>query len=269
MKKIIIAIVSRTDYIESLYKILLKHYHEYDECHLWLNTNKDTELYKTTFVPNNKIQILEHPPSETQTQTYTFTDLNYFYKTYAIDDDSIYIKIDDDMVWFEDNFFSKLFDYRIKNTNNFLIYPLIINNAILTNILVRLGKFEWDNTCWYNSMDPVGWGSGTFAERLHNKFLESIVNNTYQDLRFDKWMLDWKEQVSINTIAFFGKDMKLATPTLNSHTDEHYLTYYAPAIVNKQNMIYGQFICAHYSFQPQRLHLDTTDIKDRYAKLYH
>ena len=62
--------------------------------------------------------------------------------------------------------------------------------------------------------------------------------------------------------------MKLVAPTLNFHTDEVYFCHYGPSLVNKQNMIYGQFICSHYAFQPQKPYLDTTDIKDTYLKLY-
>lgn len=263
-KKIISVIVSRTDYLKSLYAILQRHYHEYDECHIWLNTDKDVEIYKNTFLPNNKIVIKEEIFDPLATG---IMNLNKFYKKYAIDDNSIYIKIDDDVVWFEKDFFSKMFSYRILNKNNFLIYPLIINNAIITNILMRLGKLDWDPSCWYQPMDPVGWGSGIFAEQLHNKFLEMVANQEDEKLKFEKWILDWKELVNINTVCFFGSDMKLVAPTLEFHADEAYFCHYGPSILHKQNIICGQFICAHYAFQPQKKYLDTTDILTRYEKL--
>jgi hypothetical protein len=265
-KKIIFAIISRLDYIDSLYNILLKHYHEYDECYLCINTNKDIDIYKNKFTTNNKVKLKIETFDELQPNP--LMNLNTFYKNYAIDEKSVYIKIDDDMLWFEDNFFTKLFNYRIQNKDNFLIYPLIINNAILTNILIRFGKFEWDNKCWYQPMDPIGWGSGLFAKELHDKFLDIIKLKTYNNLKFDKWVLDWRELVNINVISFFGSDMKLVAPTLNFHTDEAYFCHYGPSLLNKQNIIYGQFICSHYAFQPQKQYLDTTDIKQKYLNLY-
>jgi hypothetical protein len=264
-KKIIFVIISRLDYINSLSNILLKHYHEYDECQLWVNTDENIEIYKKHFVNNNKVKI---KTEKFDAIANPLMNLNVFYKKYAVEDKSVYIKIDDDVLWFEDNFFAKLFDYRIQNKDNFLIYPLIINNAILTNILMRLGKIKWDNKCWYQPMDPIGWGSGLFAEEWHNRFLSLIDTQSYQMLRFDKWILDWRELVNINVVSFFGSDMKFVAPTLNFHTDEVYFCHYGPSLLNKQNIIYGQFICSHYAFQPQKAYLDTTDIKDRYLKLY-
>jgi hypothetical protein len=269
MKKIVIVILSRKDYIYSLKKILNKNFSDYDECHIWLNTNKDHEFYYETLKSNNKIKFVV-PRESNPDAIDPFVNLKFFYKQYAVDKNSVYIKIDDDMVWFEPGFFNFMFNTRLDPNNKkyFLILPNIINNAVISNILMRFGKLEWNTRCWYNPQDPVGWGSGHFAEDLHLKFLESISNNTYHNFKFDKWILDTKELISINVISFFGEDMEAVVSTMNTHSDEFYLTNYGPSILNKQNIILGNLLCSHYSFMPQKIHLDKTNILNLYEKMY-
>jgi len=132
---------------------------------------------------------------------------------------------------------------------------------------MRFGKLPWDNKCWYNPQDPIGWGSGYFAEKLHRMFLDMIKENALDSLKFNKWLLDPKELVTINAISFFGSDMKNVVPTLNMHSDEFYLCHYGPSILNKNNIIVGNNICSHYAFFPQKNYLDTTDILQLYENI--
>jgi hypothetical protein len=41
----------------------------------------------------------------------------------------MYIRLDDDVVWLEENFFKDMIEFRINNPEPLFIYPNIINNA--------------------------------------------------------------------------------------------------------------------------------------------
>jgi hypothetical protein len=115
-------------------------------------------------------------------------------------------------------------------------------------------------------MDPVGWGDSIFAENIHRLFLDSIKNNTYKNWYFDKWNLDDRELVSINSIAWTGTDFSLLAPTIVNN-DEFWIGHYGPSIMHKKSVIIGDPICVHYGFSPQRPHLETTDILNQYRNL--
>lgn len=263
MKKIVIVLVSRKDYADNINKILKQHQDEYDECHIWLNTYEDIEFYDNLF-SDNKTHIIKLEKDRPDLDGTTH-DLYRFYKSHAVDPDSVYIKIDDDMVWFEEGFFTKFFDLRIANPDPFLLLPCIINNAIVSHVLMRQGVYDWNDRLWYDFLDPLGWGSGTYAEETHRFFLDNIDNLDF--FRFGKWVMGHKEVVSINCISFFGKDMIVPASTMNGRDDETHLSQIGPTMIDKYNCIIGSLICCHYSFYPQRAYLDTTNILDLYAKL--
>ena len=218
-------------------------------------------------------------PEDKGNPDYGTSNLYHWYKQDACSANTDYIKFDDDIVWIEPNFIDKMFNYREKyKDKHFLIFPNIVNNAIITNIQTRLGCLNWDfgSACWYNPLDAIGWGNGVFAENLHRMFLEYIKNDTYTELYFDKWILDKREQVSINSISWSGEDFVNIVPFMNhpatgavrgNGQDEWHINNYGPGVTNKHSVILGDMLCAHYSFFVQKSHLDSTNILEQYKNL--
>ena len=68
--------------------------------------------------------------------------IDAFYR-YCCDDDTIYIKLDDDIIWLEPNFFEELVSFRIANPSYFMVSPLVINNDISTYILQSKGLIQF------------------------------------------------------------------------------------------------------------------------------
>lgn len=260
-KRNIITITHRLDTIHILSKYLARDRKHFDEWHIWANTHDEhilTELSKLD------AKIITHPQSQPMDGV---ENLHFFYKedSFAIDTD--YLKLDDDIIWLEPNFIDKIFNYRDQYRHEyFLIFPNIINNAVLSNINMRLGNFPWHNSCWYNVLDPTGWGNPLFAEELHRKLLNHIHDTSYNNWHFNKWVLDWRDNVSINAICWTSEDFAKVAPHIQGF-DESWINNYGPSITNKHSIIIGDIICSHYAFHIQKAHLDSTTILEEYKKI--
>src|SRR5262245_31528558 len=46
----------------------------------------------------------------------------------AMDDDTVYVRLDDDVVWLEPGFFETLLAFRVAHPEYFLVSPLVVNN---------------------------------------------------------------------------------------------------------------------------------------------
>lgn len=260
-KRIVITITHRTDTIEILSHYLNKQRTSFDEWHIWLNSS-DEEIKK--YLSQQLDAIIIQPDRSNPLDK--LENLHIFYKQDAVDINTNYLKLDDDIVWLEPSFIENIFSKREVDSEHFLIYPNIINNSVLSNIHMRFGNIPWNDRCWYNFMDPVGWGNPLFAEMLHNIFISDLKNNTYHKWHFNRWNLDYKEQISINSICWTGADFSRFAQTMVGN-DEFWINNYGPSLVNKQSIIDGSMICSHYAFHPQKSHLDSTSILEEYKKL--
>lgn len=260
-KRVITTITHRLDTIEILSRHLQAQRDQFDEWHIWANTKDAKVLSVLHTMPAKIISPSKSNPLD------GLHNVHFFYKEDAIETNTDYLKIDDDVVWLEPNFIKTMFEHKERYRDDFfLIFPCIINNAVISHILMRNGIIPWHDRCWYGYMDAVAWGSSLFAENLHRLFLSCIYNNSYPDWHFKKWILDPREQVSINAICWSGDDMLKIVQSLNG-PDEFWLNNYGPSMLNKQSLITGDTICSHYSFHVQKNHLDKTSILDEYKKL--
>jgi hypothetical protein len=259
-KRIVITITHRNETINILSQYLSKQRSSFDEWHIWFNS-QDQELKDNL----NKLDAIIIEPGSSNPAD-KLDNLHFFYKEDSVDNNSNYLKLDDDIVWLEPNFVDKMFMCREANDINFLIYSNIINNAVLSNIHMRIGAIPWDAKCGYYFLDPTGWGNPLFAESIHNTFLSDIKTDSYNKWHFNQWNLDYKELVSINSICWRGEDLAIVAPTM-INSDEFWLCNYGPSAVNKNSIIMGNSICAHYAFHTQKTYLDSTNILEQYKNL--
>lgn len=263
-KYVVITPAGRQVYLEILLTYLERQKQDFDEWHLWKNTlNKNDISYMNTLTQKHSwIKIIDHPesdPSKGSMNICKFWEL-------SSNPDTIYIRLDDDIVWLEDKFIKKMYDIRIKYPEPFLILGNIINNAVITHLHQHFGSFTYEdiieNKCMGN-----GWSNPEIATALHRDFLTSIESNTIDKwYTFDVWKLLEKERISINALTYFGKTIQRIGQILGD--EEEYVTVNIPREQNYWNMIYGGALCAHYAFFTQREYIDNNkDILDRYSKL--
>ena len=235
-----------------------------DEWHLWCNTQvpDDLAFVHALAACQPRVRVVE-PPLEPPNGTAT---IGQFFRT-AIDGDAIYVRMDDDLVWLEREFFPRFLAERVADRDPLFTFPLIINNAICSWLLKTLQRLDLQVPLRPWCLDPVGWQSHELAEALHRWFLGRIRAGTLDQLRFGR-ITTALARVSITCIAWFGADLRPMRGEFPPGVDEEeYASVTLPMLLGRTNRITGQAIAAHFAFHPQREHLDATDVLARYQEL--
>lgn len=284
----------------------MKQRHVVDEHHLWVNTNVTSDLQFITDYANKYPDFVKLKDGYTKldpTQLTKADNVKHFYN-YCVEPDTLYFKMDDDIIFIEDGMFEKMAQYKIDNPNTFLIYPTIINNAWCTYFLVKNKKLntEMCNVCdkdWYEEfnkykdmiksspkimsdnleepkvkdflpeyifLSPLYWRDPVFAQNLLGLFYDLIKTNNIKHLDIDTVLLNY-EPVSINCIMWAGENFAEFNGNIKCVADEPWLAVFYPLQHNKQNVMLGNTRCVHYAFYPQREYLDKTDILEKYYEI--
>jgi hypothetical protein len=266
MKKIIVTPAGRKRYLEILLKNLNKCRDEFDEWIIWVNTDNKEDIDYIEELPKLydyiNLQYSEIPVDPNGSHTATICK---FFKK-CIDEDSVYLRLDDDVVFIEKDSIKKLFDFRIENEQYFLVFGNILNNALITNLYQQRNILTNLPPVTYNCEDENGWRSGNFAIDLHNIFLSKASENKAQDFFMDNWELSNFERCSINAISWLGKTFKTFNGEVGD-AEEIWLSSDKPKELNMPNIIFGESLFSHYAFSPQRPILQKTNILERYLKL--
>ena len=129
-----------------------------DRYDIWVNTRNmvDIEFFKKLAQKYPKVNLVWQPDGVVN----GIASINAFYRD-CCDKDTIYMKLDDDVVWFEPELFEKMVKFRVDNPEYFLVSPLVINNALSTYLLQVHNKIKLDkyymSICgsWRNILLPV------------------------------------------------------------------------------------------------------------------
>jgi hypothetical protein len=197
-----------------------------------------------------------------------YTGLAYRYMT---DPDTIYLRLDDDVVYLHDDAIENLVRARIEMPAPIALFPIIFNNAICSHFLQMCGKIpmEWGEVKPY-CMDPTGWANGPFAVKLHELLISHIEAGTVEDLYlYQDFPLQPGTQFSVSCFASRGEDYAaLPQPgVLVPDEEESWHTIHQPLATGRPNILRGNSIVAHWSFFPQHPFLNATGLLDRYRQL--
>jgi hypothetical protein len=254
-----------------------------DGVQLWRNTlNKgDLELINALDGRDNFFKVMPLDDIEGYRDPLQ-TNTGRFYMN-CTDEDTIYIRFDDDIVYIHEDAIRNLVDYRIDHPEAFLVYPVIWNNAVASALLQENGKLDKrhgkvERFC----MDPVGWGSPEFAKYVHEVLLDKIDEGETEDLYIPHTVLETKPirgrmeplRMSVSCICWFGKDFGNVAPNQESLAsqlwyveEEMWLTEQFTKRLNKMSHMCGDSIICHFSFFKQRASLDNTDFLERYKDI--
>jgi hypothetical protein len=201
------------------------------------------------------------------TPTRTAFQIARFYGSLK-DSEAIYVRLDDDLVYFDKDAIVNLVNYRIDNPKPFLVYPMIINNTRMSFQLQKHGLI------------PESWGivepilcaptphvSPLFVFNLHEKALTAIEGGTLLE-EFtlpSEQFTDWDSgNISVNCFAMLGEDM--AACTVNSD-EEGYLSRSRPQALRRYNARCGNAIVIHFAYNPQTVFMDKSGMLTDYARL--
>lgn len=236
-----------------------------DRYDIWVNTHNmvDIEFFKQLAEKYPKVNLVWQPDGIVN----GIASINAFYRD-CCDEDTIYMKLDDDVVWFEPELFEKMVKFRVDNPEYFLVSPLVINNALSTYLLQVHDKIKLDkyymSMCTERTICHDGW----FAADLHNWFMENYLKtNQYEKLYVGKHPMGMA-RFSINCVLWFGKDMAQFKGIVPGD-DEEFLSCIKPTQLGKCNCFNGDALISHFAFVTQREGLDKMDILNRYGYILH
>lgn len=279
MKKIVVTPAGRKKYLEILSKYLIKYKNEFDEWHLWCNTivPEDVDYIRELSKDHDFIKIIEMPDMSSKTDLHYWPDGNmihaftipYFIQVDSTDEDSVYLRLDDDILFIRENSIKNIFEYRINNDSNCLVYGNIINNSAISNLHQTIGVLPKTlGSVEFNAYDPISLYSGPFSELSHRTFFEKLETNSLDEYFFDPYVFKDYVLVSIQVISWLGKDYKKFDGIIPAgFHEENYQSQSRPEIENRKNVVYGDGLFCHYSAAVNRGYVDTTDILSVYKKI--
>jgi hypothetical protein len=279
-----------------------------DQWWLCLNTDpgqaEDTRYaYMLAAAYPEWIKLKERPegrPRRTPKQRNT----GYFYE-YMTDRDTVFIRIDDDIVYLHPQAINRLVAHRLQATTGVASFPVMWNNSIIswyaqqagvipapgTRMLINLESFrdwvrmteeelnqpprtetyDWPKVGGPYCMDAVGWADGRFAVALHRLLIDRVEAGRAEDLfLYQDYQLQTGMQFSVSVFASLGSlyaDLPDGPGVLVPYEEEHWHTVHQPSVIGSPNSIVGDALVSHYTFFPQGPVVRATDILDRYRSL--
>lgn len=255
-----------------LYKYLARDHRAgiVDEWHLWMNTDEDQRNdrkygYKLA-EQNDWIKVFERPEGEVLHPKQMNTGRFY---VYTQDPDTVYVRMDDDIVWIEKHAIERLVQQRLDNPMPFVVFPLIWNNAVCSYYLQQGEQMpSWWGKVENHCMDARGWADPHFAESIHNHLLGLIETNEVDRLfMHHSIVLPVGHQFSVSCFAQTGDEYAKVNGILGGE-EEGWHTISQPYKQQRPNLIVPNSLISHFSFYHQRGYLlSRTNILDRYKEL--
>lgn len=231
-----------------------------DRYDLWVNTARagDRAFLEALAKLDRRVRLVAQPDGKAP----GLDAIHGFHRT-TQDADTIYIRLDDDVVWLEPGFFETLLRFRVAHPRYFLVMPLIINNAVCTSLLQSCGKITPSRFVGASCMDPIGWREPRFAIRLHLFFLDLVARGETHRLHCGPREIALN-RFSINAICWFGRDMAAIGGEVRPAEEED-LSNIIPTRLGRANCFCTDTIAAHFAFDTQHEQVDRSGVLERYA----
>jgi hypothetical protein len=178
--------------------------------------------------------------------------------------DTVFLKCDDDIVYFDLDKLDEFVRFRRNNPDYFLVSANVVNNGVCAYVQQRRGMIP--ESLIKLEMPPGGsrgalWESGSAAERVHSWFL---VNPAHFHTANPEIFIS-EARLSINFVSWLGADLCHFDTRLAD--DEHELSLGLPRFLERKTAIYLPFVASHLSFREQDSQMDTAGLIEGYHHL--
>jgi hypothetical protein len=266
-KLVVVVPAGRRRYMEVLLPYILKQRNFIDEYRLWINTNnkEDIEYIKGLSKKYSGFITTEDLPKEEKRVGDNLAIHNFFRNT--VDPNTVYIRVDDDVVWVEENYFKKLYEFRIKNPDYWLVHGNVVNNAVCDHLHQKNGIYPPEPVYKFDCIDKNGLMNPQLAEQKHLTFLDNLKKKNLSKYILPKSVvLEKYERVSINSISWFGSAFAKFGGKVGVD-EEKWLSVDNPKQTGIKNIICNDALCVHFAFGPQRGYVDSTGVLESYKQL--
>ena len=235
-----------------------------DEWQLWQNTVKQSDiLFLESMVAENpkcKIYKIDNLVGA-YNNCDTFRTCEFFRNCHR--DDTIYIRFDDDIVWYEPGAIEKMCIARIEHPYSLCIYPNVINSTIVTAwhqksgaLGLEAGKVrqQEENPTDPNHayLDEFNYSDSKLADLIHDTFRKKYEAGTLSDYYLPSRVLEKYDHFSICSLVWWGKDH------INPGSlEEAQMSWELPESMNKPNYFLGDALMVHYAYHTQRDYLES------------
>lgn len=267
-KIVVVTPAGRKRYMEILIEYILREKTIIDEYQIWVNTKNEDDINYFNYLKE------KYPDFITLNLNYlnnqycgSNSNIGNFLKD-SIEENTVYIRLDDDIVWMQEGFIKTISEYRTSNIEPFVVFGTIINNSCIDSILQNKGFYENLPQITFDCLCDNGWKNPYICEEKHKYFLENYLEkNIIIENKFDEIITTFNDVVSINCISWIGDTFKKFNGEINDLEEEVWINKKGTMLLNKNNVIIGNAYCIHYAFWTQREYLDSTNILNRYKKL--
>jgi hypothetical protein len=196
---------------------------------------------------------------------------SYEFFRYCQDDDTIYIRFDDDIVWIEEGVIEKMVQARIDHPDAFVIYPNVINSTLLSAWHQQIGAIGTEAGVLRRheeSPDPnhvylhaFAYTDAGLISLIHETFKRRYNEGTLSAYYLPSRPLVHYERFSICSVAFWGKDHFVVDPN-----EEQWIAWQRPAELGRPVYFLGDALMVHFAYHTQRESLP--DINQRYLEFF-
>ncbi len=238
-----------------------------DEWHIWDFCRKDADRQWIKTLPEQCSGFKIFLRNENVSNDMRLASWKPYYSHYNLknfDENTLIVKIDDDIVYVDLENLSKFIDYRIADQDSFIVSANVINNGVCAGLQTIHGILPKDlyppNGIPFQSLCGVLWENGLLAEKVHEYFINNMEK--FKKLNF-VYRQPIGERISINCISILGKDFKY-TENIDVD-DEGNIGTNIPLQLRRHNTVFMPFTVSHLSFFKQE---ETGMDVEKIIKLY-
>jgi hypothetical protein len=230
-----------------------------DEWQLWLNTKDQADIeymYELASWHQDKIRLVHHDEGQWG-ETGSMGAIRNFYGPGTIEPDTVYLRVDDDIVHVHDHALRTLAEFRINNPHYFLITANMVNSGLCSHLQHRMGCHvlsspHMDAPAWSSEGGALHWSSN-MATVIHHSYLKDLKEGRLDRWRaYERWELYEYPRFGIACCSFFGKDFLEIIDKWQGEDDEIFVTEIWPRKIKRMNCIAGNALISHYAYGPQR-----------------
>ncbi len=228
-----------------------------DSWQLWQNTVKQSDIdYLASMEAENpkvKRYFIENIENKWNNCD-TLRTCEFF--SNAHDDDTIYVRFDDDIVWCAEDAIEKMAIARIEHPDAFAIYPNVINSTVCSAWHQEIGaiskeagelRHETDSQDPdYIYLDEFAYTDSKFIDLIHDTFKKRFEENSLEAYYLPSRSFNNYQRFSICSLAWWGKD-KIVPSTL----EEPQMSWQLPEQLKRPIYFVGDALCVHYSYHTQ------------------